>query len=273
MIGSLQSHAELAFRFDEKQERTVLARREAGGLCHISKPFWDGGTLGLQLVNPTAGLFAGDSLDLTVKVGRGASVALTSPSAARYHTMPEGRAHLVQRFEVGHGGWLDYWPEMIIPQRDSDVVQTTMVKLEAQAAMVFLDQLAPGRVAHGERFQFRRLETRFDLLQEGRPLVKERCVLEPHKSLWPMCVPGWGCCYYAALWIVSEGAAEGLERLLSDTGEDESETRVGGSLLDENLAVLRALAPSSPALRRIIQQWREGLRPVLPQMKTDFRKL
>ena len=52
MIGSsLQSSVEIAFRYDKARSRTVLAKRQAGGLCHLSKPYWTGEVLGLQLVN------------------------------------------------------------------------------------------------------------------------------------------------------------------------------------------------------------------------------
>ena len=92
MTGSLQSEVEIGFRYDEARQRTVLARRQAGGLCHLGKAYWTGDVLGLQIVNPTAGIFSGDTLSVNVEIGAGARVALTSPSATRFHTMPTGRA-------------------------------------------------------------------------------------------------------------------------------------------------------------------------------------
>ncbi|MEM7384082.1 MAG: urease accessory protein UreD, partial [Verrucomicrobiota bacterium] len=110
MNGSLHSAVSLAFRYSDSRKRTILTRRRAGGLCHLGKPYWNGEVLGLQLVNPTAGLFAGDAMSLQVSVGAGSRVALTSPSATRFHTMEHGRALLRQSFNVGADGWLDFWP-------------------------------------------------------------------------------------------------------------------------------------------------------------------
>ncbi|NNM28512.1 MAG: hypothetical protein HKO57_03265, partial [Akkermansiaceae bacterium] len=77
MPGSLQSEARLEFRHDAARGRSVLHRRRAGGLCHLSKPYWNGEVLAAQLVNPTAGIFAGDEMRMRVRVGAGARVALT----------------------------------------------------------------------------------------------------------------------------------------------------------------------------------------------------
>lgn len=226
----------------------------------------------MQIVNPTAGLFAGDELTFDIEIGAGARVALTSPSAARFHTMPGGKAELRQDFRLGEGAWLDFWPEMMIPQRDSETSQRTRLFLEKGASAVFLDSLAPGRVAHGENCEFRRLETRFELWQEGNLLVKERAVMTPGNGHWPLVVPGWERCYYAAIWIVDGKAEEaaGLEKILSEAAGD---ARCGFSLLEDGLGVLRILAPSSLVLRKILAEARRGLQESVPLLATDFRKI
>ncbi len=273
MIGSsLQSSVEIAFRYDEARRRTVLTKRQAGGLCHLSKPYRTGEVLGLQLVNPTAGLFSGDHLSLNVNVGSQSQVALTSPSASRYHTMPNGQARLTQRFDLGAHAWLDYWPEMVIPQRDSDVLQTTELHLAPTASMVFLDLLAPGRVAHGEHYQFRRLETRLKIHQSGTLIAKERCVLEPKKRIWPLQVPGWNLCYYAALWIAGSQASNAIQRLARFPSNRASH-QIGTSLVADHLGVVRVVANSSIWLRKVTQEIRQDLQQSLPLLKTDFRKL
>lgn len=272
MTGSLQSSVDIAFRFDETRHRTVLSRRQAGGLCHLSKPYWTGDVLGLQLVNPTAGLFSGDHLTLNVNVGNQSQVALTSPSASRYHTMPTGRAHLSQCFAIGESAWLDYWPEMVIPQQDSDVLQTTEIHLEAGASMAFLDLLAPGRVAHGERYRFRRLETKLEIRQEGNLVAKERCVLEPARSIWPLQVAGWDLCYYGAVWIAGPEAAKSVAKL-SQLPSNKDAYQIGTSLVADQLGVVRVVANTSLWLRKVTQEIRQDLQTTFPLLKTDFRKL
>lgn len=273
MTGSIQTEVQLEFIYDESRSRTLLSKRQAGGLCSISKPYWNENVLGLQLVNPTAGLFAGDSLGMNVMIGVGAQVALTSPSATRYHTMPDGRAEIRQDFTVSDHAWLDYWPEIIIPQKDSDVVQTTTIRLAKRATMVFFDSLAPGRVAHGENYQFRRLETCLQIYQDDELVVKERCVLSPTTGKWPLEVQGWENCYYGAIWIAGEHARQAIADLQADEGLNDEVSHVGASLLSRDLGVIRIISPSSLLLKKSTLHFRHILQARLPLLKMSFRKL
>src|ERR1700677_2810632 len=64
---------------------TYLAQQSFAAPMHISKSYWDGDTLLVHLVNPTAGVFGGDRIRTHVTVEAGARVLLSSPSATRFH--------------------------------------------------------------------------------------------------------------------------------------------------------------------------------------------
>ncbi len=273
MNGSIQSEVRLKFIHDESRQRTVLCQRRAGGLCSISKPYWDREVLGLQLVNPTAGLFSGDHLRMHVSIGDKAQVALTSPSATRYHTMPEGRATITQEFHIADHAWLDYWPEITIPQKDSDVSQLTRIHLEQEATMVFLDSLAPGRIAHGENYQFRRLETRLEIYQNDSLVAKEHTDLNPGSGKWPLEVAGWDACYYAAIWIAGGKTSQVIEDLQQNHAAFTAQSHCGTSLLTPHLGVARVISPSSLLLKKTTLQLRNLIQSHLPLMGMSFRKL
>ena len=270
--GSIQTNARFEFIHDESSGRTRIAQRRAGGLCSVSKPYWDRGVLGLQLVNPTAGLFSGDELGMEVTIGDRAQVALTSPSATRFHTMPEGQAFITQEFHVGNESWLDFWPEIVIPQKDSDVIQLTKIHLKKGASMVFFDSLAPGRIAHGESYRFRRLETRMAVSVDGELVAKERCVLSPESGRWPLHVPDWDVCYYGAIWIAGPQAAAVIDDLQAD-GFGDSHSHFGASLLSDQLGVVRIVSPSSLLLRKATSHFREVMKNHLPLLHMSFRKI
>ena len=67
---------------------------------HISKPYWDGDALLLQLVSPTPGLFGGDRLTSSVTLDEGARLRIVTPSAGRAHTMNGNGAELRQIFRL-----------------------------------------------------------------------------------------------------------------------------------------------------------------------------
>ena len=255
MSGHLESEIELVFEQDHERGITVLRKRRAGGLCHVGKPYWDGEVLNLQLVNPTAGVFAGDRLKMEVAVGQGAKVALVTPSATRFHAMAGQEATIEQSFIVGEKGWLEYWPEWVMPQGGSAVHQVIRLEVARDGVLVFGDMLAPGRVAHGESQAFRKLTTEFELRVGGKLVVRERMNLEPERAAWPLAVQGWENCFYGGLWIVG-GQGDFLAEL---EGLNDSETKVGFSRLSPEVVVLRIATARSVLLRTLFEKLRDQI--------------
>ncbi|HYD85647.1 MAG TPA: urease accessory protein UreD, partial [Opitutus sp.] len=122
--------------------RTVLAEQSFRAPFHLSKPYWDAdaGVLIVQVVNPTAGILAGDRLESDIAVDAGAAVCVTTPSASRVFKMKDGVAECRQRFCVAAGGWLEVMPEPLVPHRGCVYRQVTTVEVEAGGALFFVDQ-------------------------------------------------------------------------------------------------------------------------------------
>src|SRR4051812_3994938 len=89
--------------------QTTLSSQSFRAPYHVSKPYWDADArvLLVQVVNPTAGILAGDQLESGISVGSGAALLVTTPSASRIFKMNAGHAEAHQRFAVGAGGWLE----------------------------------------------------------------------------------------------------------------------------------------------------------------------
>ena len=113
----LSGHLELTCSADD-HARSYIRRQSFRAPFHLSKPYWDGHALIAQIANPTAGLFAGDTLRSEVTVDPGARLLLTTTSASRVHTMPAGRAEVHQTYHVASGAWLEVRPELFIPQAE-----------------------------------------------------------------------------------------------------------------------------------------------------------
>lgn len=253
MSGHLESEIELVFERD--RDVTVLRKRRAGGLCHVGKPYWDGEVLNLQLVNPTAGVFAGDRLQMRVEVGAGGQASLVSPSATRFHAMAGQEATIEQEFLVGPAARLEYWPEWVMPQGGSAAHQATRIRVAKDGVLVFGDLLAPGRVAHGESHAFRKLVTDFELYVDERLVVRERMNLEPARGAWPLQVDGWENCFYGGLWVVG-GGGDFLQEFEAWEGE---EIRVGFTRLSPEMVVLRMATARSVLLRTLFEHLREKI--------------
>ncbi len=275
--NALNGRLELIAARSEATGRTALRHQYHSVPFHLSKAYWDGRVLLAQVVNPTAGIFAGDRMESHVSVEEGASLLVTSPSASRAHTMaPDGEtAYLYQSFRVAKDGWLEVFPELFIPQRASSYRQRTEIEVAEGGSLYFIETLAPGRVAHGELLAYRHLDWSFSLRVGGRLLAVERALVEPPDRCWMLDVAGWEKAYYASIWMVGGDLANLPEAAIV---EIESMTEAGARLtgvsrLSEGVYAVKVLAESSLALRRTLNAVRALLAPWLPNLKSSLRKL
>ncbi|MDQ8186128.1 urease accessory protein UreD [Pelagicoccus sp. SDUM812002] len=160
--------------------KCILSRKDFKTPIHISKPYWDGHSLLLNLMCPTAGMLAGDSAELEVKVETGASLTLSNPSSLRIHKMdPKSEASWTQSFTVAKKAFLENNPEWLILQGESAFTQRTTIDLTAGAELFFIEAIAPGRIAHQEAFSFRQFRNRLSLRYDGKLALLEKHCIEP----------------------------------------------------------------------------------------------
>ena len=256
--------------------QTVLAQQSFKAPFHLSKPYWDGHALVVQVVNPTAGILAGDRLASEVAVGAGAAVLLTSPSATRIFQMHEGEAESRQRFTVEAGGWLEFMPEPLVPHRGSRFRQRTEIDLAMGGEFFAADLLMPGRIARGETWAWEKLCLELSLRVGDALILQERLDQSGPalKALAELAGAGEGACFAnvvfvsprldpAAGWrdaltaLHGDGVWAGLSRLHGEAG--------GWSL--------KLIAPDNVGLRRTLKRVRQILVGFLPHLASDPRKL
>lgn len=253
--------------------RTQIVRQSFRAPFHISKPYWDGTVLQVQVVNPTAGILEGDRLELDVAAERGASMLVTTPAAARAFMMRHGAAECRQSFRVGAGGWLEYLPEPLYPHRDADYTQATRLEVEAGGEAACFDALAPGRVGRGERWAWRRLRLSLDVHYAGEPVLREcldtggaalAAATDAHRT------PD---AFFGTLVLITE-------RLRADDPVWERVRAlhggglwIGATALRRGGWIVRVIAPGGQALRDTVAELRGLFAPALPGMASDLRKL
>jgi len=258
----MKGHLDLVCSVDA-DGRSHLSRQSFCAPVHLSKPHWDEGALVVNVVNPTAGLFAGDRIRYDVTVEDRAHLLLTSPSASRAYKMHSGEAVVEQHFRVNEGGLLEVMPEYFIPQAGCRYRQHTELEVAKSGAAIFFETLAPGRVAAGEVFDFERLDWTTLVRWDGRLVARERYRIESgdSASLAALRAP-FPQAYYLSCLLVGTAFAE-LPPL-----EKEEDFLLGYSRLPENAGwAIRVLAKDSVVLRRVQRWLREqiyfglGIRP------------
>jgi urease accessory protein len=271
MSSALRGHLDLVCARDDAG-RTALARQSFAAPMHLSKPYWDGHHLVINAVNPTAGLFSGDEVEIAVRVESGASALFTSPSASRVHRARDGEpaAFVRQTFSVARDGWLEVCPEMLIAQAGARYEQHTRLEVEPGGGLLYFDSLAPGRVASGEIFAFEHVRVFTRLLVGGDLLAAETCRLAPaDDSLAALRVHHAHS--YHATWFAVFPAAPPTD--LRTAFPAAPELLIGASQLDRHALVGKILAAHSVALRRGIDAVRTACYAALGRPRPAWRKL
>ncbi len=259
--------------------RTALVRQGVSVPFHLSKPYWDPdhGVLVVQVANPTAGILAGDQLDSKIEVGDGARLCLTTPSASRVFQMNAGEAAAVQEFAVEAGGWLEVMPEPLVLHRRSNYTQHTEVEVASGGGLFFVDQLVPGRVGHGEVWQWDRLVLDLRVRRDRKLILRER-VGQSGAELQQLARSlGFGeSAAFANAILVEPKTRERSEppgwrtafRALHQEG-----VWAGASAVESGAWSLRIVAPDGVALRRAVNAMREIIATDVPAMRASLRKL
>jgi urease accessory protein len=125
------------------------------------------------ILNTTAGLCAGDRLNLSVQVASGAEIELTTPTSTRIFSMGDGFAESGTQIGVESGGYLEYLARPVILCRDASLRLRTSLAVEASGIAVVGDVIAFGRNAAGERHRYRWLDQRTDLRFDGTVVLAE----------------------------------------------------------------------------------------------------
>ncbi|MDO8545690.1 MAG: urease accessory protein UreD [Opitutaceae bacterium] len=256
--------------------RTVLAAQSFRAPFHISKPYWDADACALlvQVVNPTAGILAGDRLESAIAVDDGAALLVTTPSATRLFRMRDGAAECRQHFSVSNGAWLEVMPEPLVPHRGSRYRQTTTIDVETGGALFFVDQLMAGRAGHGELWQWERLQLELTVNVGGALVLRERLDQGGPElgALANFAGSGATACFASAV-IISPQANEDAAWLTAVRQLHGDGIWVGVSALRQGGWTMKLIAPDALRLRVALREVRKILSAHLPRLGCNPRKL
>jgi urease accessory protein len=170
----------LRLRFARRGASTILAQSRFSLPLQTLTPLTlaDGASY-LMLLNPTGGVLGGDHLITEIVQEPGTHVCLTTPSATRIYRTLEKHATLETVIRIGEGATLEYFPDHVIPHEGSALRQSLRVEMAPGSRAILFDSMASGRVAHGERWKFREMDSRMEVFSSGRPTYIHRAKIVP----------------------------------------------------------------------------------------------
>jgi urease accessory protein len=243
MIGRT---ARLELLFEARGGRTLLAHAYAEPPFRIGRTFDVDGAAYVILVCAGPGIFAGDALQLSIRVGPGARVVLTSQSALQVHPSAAPLPAVIRhRYVVEDEGELHAHWDPVIPFAGARLDQRFDLRIGEGSRLYWSDALMSGRVSHAERWSFDSLAHELRLHIGATVKYLERYALTPNDR--PLAHP-WiaGGANYAATAIAyheraTADAAESLQRTIASGGDG---AHVGVDLIDSRLLLSRLLGSS-----------------------------
>lgn len=160
-------------------KKTVVKDSRFTAPFKITKPFTDGETVEIMIMQASAGILEGDSHELEFKIGAGSHAVITGQSYTKLFSMEHGRAGQHLKITVEKDASLFYFPCPVIPFRDSEFINVNEVYLEQGARFAMVDILSCGRKAMGEVFEFRKYHSRTTVFEDGHPVFADNTRLVP----------------------------------------------------------------------------------------------
>ena len=237
--------ARLELVFEARGGTTIVTHAYAEAPFRIGRTLDIDGAAYVILVCSGPGIFAGDDLQLSIRVGPGARVVLTSQSALQVHpSIAPLPAVIRHHYLVEDGGELHAHWDPVIPFAGARLDQRFDLQIGEESRVYWSDALMSGRVSRAEAWRFESVAHELRLRVGAKVKYLERYVLTPdERSIAHPWVAG-GAHYTATALTHHERAtadtAESLQReIAAAAGEN---VRLGVDLVDSRLLVARLLS-------------------------------
>jgi urease accessory protein len=239
---------------------TVIDRLYEDGCAKIRLPNTHDRSRQAVLINTAGGLTGGDDLRWQADAGPGTHFVLTTQACERIYRSLGTDAEVTISLAAGDEARLDWLPQETILFEGSRLRRRLEVDLAATATFCAVEAVLLGREAMGEAARTAILRDDWRIRREGRLIHAEatRLSADPLEREARSLLDGAGA--FATILYVGADAGKRLE-----TVRETLTGRSGASVVGERL-IVRAIAPSGLALRRIIGPVMARLSGSLPRL-------
>jgi urease accessory protein UreH len=173
-------HARLELLFERRRGRTVLAHAYAEPPMRVGRSFQIDEAAYLILVCTGAGIFAGDTLRVSIRVASGARVVLASQSALQAHPAAAASAATIEHeYLVEDDAELQCQWDPLIPFAGARIDQRFDLAIAESSRLYWSDAVMAGRVSRGEAWRFQSLAHELRLRVGTSLAYLERYTLAP----------------------------------------------------------------------------------------------
>jgi urease accessory protein len=265
-------HGRLSLELIREGGRTAIAHQRSHPPLQTFGLQYDdhNGSAYLQILNPSGGLFEGDTAEVEISLQPGAHLYLTTQAATKVYPAEHGEATRQRtRLRVASGAVLEYVPLPLMPFARAIYTQEMNIQVDPGGVCLVSEVLAPGRVARGEHFAYRLVRSRVEGWVDDRLALFEQMILQPQLRSYAGLGVMDGKSYVASLYVLTSRALNSWvpgwnRRLMEQYGEC-----VGVTELARGGLVVRLLGSTGQevlrrvdAVHRLIREEGLGLSPL-----------
>lgn len=254
-------------QFSQVGSDTVLQRAFAVSPLRLLAPRTPGAARWVYLATYGGGLVGGDSIHMTIDVGRGARALLASQASTKiYRSLTGARQHV--RGRVGEDALLAVLPDPVVCFSGSSFYQQQTYDLTNGASLVLVDWMTSGRHASGERWAFHRYESRVEVRRNGQRFVYDGLRLSTDEGDIADRMGRFNVCLVAILVgpLVSRAVAFHVDAIAGLPVEKNVDLIVSAAKLGHEGALLKIAGVSVEQVGAVL---RDHLRPLTPLLGDD----
>jgi urease accessory protein len=157
-VGKAGKVGALALTLEESSGKTVIREQFSRVPLYVQRALYLEESLPsmayLYVISVSEGILQGDRYRIDIALKNNARAHITTQSATKLYYMERNYATQIVNISLDDGCYLEYVPDQIIPYSHSRFYQKASFKVHDNSTLVYSEVVVPGRVAHGESFDY-----------------------------------------------------------------------------------------------------------------------
>ncbi len=174
--------SELYIKTENVNGRTVVSDSYFTAPFKITQPFYNNGVSEIMIMQASAGILDGDSLNVKFDIGSGSHTAITGQSYTKLFKMDRYGAVQHTKINVGENSTFYYLPCPVIPFGGSNFKCVNEINLAHGSKFMFWDVVSCGRTGMGESFQFDKYHAHTLVSVDGKIVFADNTRLVPKET-------------------------------------------------------------------------------------------
>lgn len=244
----------LDLKFCRKNKRTILSKAIQKSPLKVSHVLYldkkEEATM--YFMETSGGMVAGDENYIKIVLDKDVCVNIIQQSATKiYPSVANKWCKQKIKISLSPGAVLKWFPESIIPFKDSLFRGETEIELSKDSSLFWGEIIAPGRLRRNEIFQFRKFENEFSIKQDGRLIAVDNYQLIPDEMDFSSILIMGGYNYYGTCWYISPEVTEiSLSKLKDKLLTNSRKIKTGINRLGKNIMLVRIMSDDVMTLKK-----------------------